>query len=225
MTIQRHELENKYFLDKDVIDIPKVIKQIKSKKDLVRFALYCAKDCFHLNTEEQLPLSQYCISSMEQWLVGTAELKSGIEKNKKLLSIVRSFYISNAIDAAVNVARTALYDYDDLFASCAAQNAIDLLDESQKQTEYLLYAFSLLRTSNIDKSKLEIRGVIDGKSTLMALFDNLNELNEDILIRTNNDGILLNCPVYVASNEMDELIDKVWSNKIILHYLEKLYGR
>jgi RNA binding exosome subunit len=214
MTIQIHKYENKCKV------LYSLLKELRSNKHAIKFALFCVKDCFHLCSMQDT--IQGRIELIEQWLDDpTINLETQIH-DVVFSNIIDSSY--HAVCAISDAHIVGSYDtaYDAYHAARTA--AIKSPNKKRKMREYKSYALSLLRTSDVDKSKLMVKSKIDDKSTLMALLDNLNDLNENILINKGNDGIQLNYPMKIIASNTDKLVDVIWENKAILHYLEKLYG-
>jgi hypothetical protein len=219
-------------------DIQLILFQIKDKRDLVKFSLYCAKDCLHLINDEIISLAQKCISLIEAWLNNPKSVT-----NQQLISAEnRALDANNDGDYAWGVYAAGFavavihndIDEDYYASSCAtdAANAFYYISNNddervyrQKLNEYRAYALSLLRKTTVDKSKLQVRGAIDDVATLAALLDNLDDQGEDILHHHGKE-ISLNFPngMKISANEMGDLVNKIWNNKAALHYLEKLYN-
>jgi hypothetical protein len=58
----------------------------------------------------------------------------------------------------------------------------------------------------------------------MGLLDMLEEKGEDLVQHIGNE-LHLNIPngITITAKDKNELVDKIWKNKFVLHYLEKLY--
>jgi hypothetical protein len=226
MTIQSHSLENQKYVSTKTI-----LEHISDHKDLIKFSLSCIKDCLHLKYKKSKHIALNCIRLVEQWItdpnsVSNEELQSAAvtasyHSYESACAIWAINPINNSADGIVaNIKAVIVYVSHHFYVANKKRNEFV---RQQKLNEYKIYALSLLRTSDIDKSQLKIKGRIDDKSTLMALLDNLNDLNEKILISTNK-GIQLNCPMEIVAGEMNELIDKIWNNRMAIHYLEHLYS-
>ena len=93
----------KQFLEaREVRDIPqndiyRILRHINDKTISVKFALYCAEDCFHLNNETTRGPAQRCIDLVKKWLRDPKSV------TRDELRSVRSA----AYDAAVWAANTA----------------------------------------------------------------------------------------------------------------------
>ena len=65
----------KQFIEtREVKDIPQngmraILRHINDPILCVKFALYCAEDCFHFNDEQIKPLAQQCIDLVRKWLL------------------------------------------------------------------------------------------------------------------------------------------------------------
>jgi hypothetical protein len=256
-TIEKNELENK-----PNPAIRSILEQIKDKKDIVKFALYCAKDCFKFNDNVTRGPATNCINLVRKWLkdpksvtdndlstagyfaVTAYNLDDG---NNNIIAYDAVYAASYAADAATGVYAThAASD-----ASSAAASAIQSFYHAnnrnrpirqQKENEYRSYALSLLRTSNlmhkdenedkeVEKQKNSFtnqffskKSKLTNRFNIMGLLDMLEEKGEDLVQHIGNE-LHLNIPngITITAKDKNELVDKIWKNKAVLHYLEKLY--
>lgn len=223
MTIKRDYLESKPI---NMVNIPTIFKKIKNNNDAVRFSLFCAKDCFLLMDERKQSFAQSCIQKIEQHLSGQRVPKEEIEQLFREHGYIyedRSYALTATIDAL----RSIHYSTPMNVVYYASHSYLEFTNNQEvyqlKQIEYKSYAVSLLRTSDVNKSLLKIKGKIDDRSTLMALLDNLIELNEDIVTIKDN-TLQLNYPMNIIASNIDELIEEIMNNQALIHYLEKLYN-
>jgi hypothetical protein len=227
--IYKHEFE----IRKKEVDLQDVLEgENLKKKDIVRFSLFCAKDCFKFNNYHTKRDSIRCISAAHRWLVrGTKIPPPPPVDHESTPSIGISAYYANesAKDIVAGIITNSVYElYMSAWhaANAFAYNESGELHEKthdDKVAQYTSYALSLLRTSN---KRPSCRGSIPDKITLMALLDELGELGETVILRKNG-FFKLNVPppVHIRAETMDQLVDLIWNYKPAVHYLEKLYEK
>jgi hypothetical protein len=259
--IEKHKLE-----DKPDSKMETILHQIKDKRDIVKFALYCAKDCFKFNDNVTRNTATNCINLIKKWLKNPESVTS----NDLLTAANVAYGTTNTADAAyyavyavARAAHAAAYAADNTasaavnayhtttraeFAASSATASFyyaNNLDESirqQKENEYKSYALSLLRSSNlmhkdededkeVEKQKnsftnqfFNTKGKLTNRLNISALLDMLEDNDENLVQHIGNE-LHLNIPngITIIAKSKNELIDKIWANKAVLHYLEKLY--
>jgi hypothetical protein len=220
MTIQIHQLENS-----NTIDL--IVKEIPTRFDLIKFALFCAKDCFHLNNNENMSQAQTCIDLIEKWMhkpTTVIELRNVADNIRATNSaayavIYASYTICTRIKNYVPYAVYAAYSSSAAFY----YSTNDRLTREQKTNQYIAYAQSLLRSTTL--TDFQTKGKINDKITLMAMVDELFEKNENLVFQQNN-MFYLNYPkmVTVCAPTVIELVDIVWNDPSLMHYMEILYS-
>jgi hypothetical protein len=255
--IEKHKLE-----DKPKSSIRTILEQIEDKKDIVRFALYCAKDCFKFNNDVTRNNAINCINLVQRWLkdnnsVTDQQLKTTAD-TANITSLANQYHddasdaANTAADAAIDAVYVASHTTDVVnYAVRVFYSAVESFfyaygeDESirqQKENEYKSYALSLLRSSNLmHKDENEDKEVekqrnsftnqffskkskLTNRFNIMGLLDMLEEKGEDLVQHIGNE-LHLNIPngITITAKDKNELVDKIWKNKFVLHYLEKLY--
>ena len=91
----------------------------------VSFALHCARDCFHLNSKEDKPKIEECLSLVERWLRGENVTQRKLED--AAASAACAIYAAATIDAiyaaAASAACAASYSYSYSYSYSAAASA------------------------------------------------------------------------------------------------------
>ena len=112
----------KQFLEaREVRDIPhndiyQILRHIDDPIICVKFALYCAEDCFHLNNEQTREPAQIGIALVKKWLRDT----ESVTRNE-LRSTISTVY--NAADAAAWATNNTANNTSAAWAAKAAANA------------------------------------------------------------------------------------------------------
>jgi hypothetical protein len=255
--IEKHELE-----DGSNPEIETILLQIKDKRDVVKFALYCAKDCFRFNDNTTRTVATNCINLVRKWLKNPESVTSDdlLTAANNVVDVVDDVDVSSdavyaayaaheaarCVANATNTTNTVYGIY--VHSASDAANAFYYAnneDESirqQKENEYKSYALSLLRSSNLmykdeneDKEVEKQRNSftnqffskkskLTNRFNIMGLLDILEERGEDLVQHIGNE-LHLNIPngITITAKDKNELVDKIWKNKAVLHYLEKLY--
>ena len=197
-----------------------------SKRQCVEFALYCAKDVFHLVEDQDKERAKCCINLVEKWLIDENSVTTKeIDKATNEAS-----YYCNVVYTIVNAIRTAAHNWIDAnhdTVRSGAWSAVNVWNKkdykSNKFNEYLIIANSYLTKTNINCPNYEIEGKI------LYLID---ELDENIFIKVKNkyyinmNGIE-NCPEY-GFDTQQELLNELFNSKCLFwafvrNWLDQLY--
>ena len=127
----------KQFIEtREVKDIPQngmraILRHINDPILCVKFALYCAEDCFHFNDEQIKPLAQQCIDLVRKWLrdsesVTEQELRSAASN---IFTFIRNNIVddvaANAADAAAYATYTIAYRFvNPSYAASSSTNVV-----------------------------------------------------------------------------------------------------
>ena len=141
-------------------DIREILRHIDNPIISVKFALYCAEDCFHLNDEITKPAAQRCIDLVRKWLINP--------KSVTAQELVEAYSYANthvavswndeatysAASAATTVAHTISHDSS---ASNAAIYSAYVFASSK--CELYSYDWSQVYTQKIEEYKRKLKGM------------------------------------------------------------------
>ncbi len=197
---------------------------------LVRYSLYCAKDCFRYNDDETRPYAQKCIDLTEDWLKTREEsqelmIACAVAENQGMISSYPAYYALKSCSSAIRV----IYDDDIVdFASSAAYNAHCTC--WRKLSVFKRIAMFMHSRSDISEPhRSTINNLIeeqDLKMKLRLIMDYLEEQGRYDLTINRREGMKLNVRnnlIYVFGANRDCLIDQLSRRPWVDLYLRALF--
>lgn len=236
-------IKHNEFDDNSDKTLTSVLYGLKDKNDLLKIGLYCAKDCYELNSEETKPLAKKCINVIEKYL-NSKEIDYALTNNarrayRNALDIityretdsVRCSLLS-AASAATVISFDDFVDINDHIGSSMFNAANAFASKvnygnyinvyNKKISEYIGIANSMKSTST---NKVD-KGFTITKDTLLQLHDMLEEMQEDLVIRDKNDKYRLNTPKnfpVIVGDSIDDLWKKIQQHDFIIDWLKRVY--
>ena len=249
----------KQFLEaREVRDIPQndiyeILPHIKDPIISVRFALYCAEDCFQFNNEETREPAQQCIDLVRKWLrnpesVTRQELTSVINKGREtaynvgtipgnaVLSAVSAVYVVESIIEKDNyfllTAASVYAIFAFLYASGYQRGTPQWINlRNQKRQEYRRKLKGMTTTRSGHSTSIEpLKGYDNTHLSIMAALDSLEEIGEigkDHFVYQDNDGqwvFDLGHDNILRADSKEALAELIHNDKYYLNALLRLYN-
>lgn len=206
-----------------------------TKEQQIELLLFCAKNCFHLNTENTKKTAKKCIDLAESWLYSEnkptkEELISAANVNVSIHSTVScAYYAVNAATGTAYAIHVAISPYNpsiDFYITNSVVNAAyaENQDYRKKLQHYLNAAKSYLTSTNFkpeipffDKKEID-------KMDLHGFFDYLEDSQIEIFEKY-NENLVLNLSGYkLAANNVSEMIDKIIKDMNVINQLKRMFN-
>ena len=185
---------------REIRDIPQnnikeILRHIKDKRLIVKFALYCVEDCFHFNDEQTRPLAQRCIDLVKKWLRDPKSVTEQELLNAAQYTNVNYTGPRNALQSAqsicsaiprINEPPFAYFFNNVIYASASAYASGHQYDTpewnqiyNQKLQEYIRKLKGMTTTRSGHSTSIEpLKGYDNDYVTIMAALDSLEEIGE-----------------------------------------------
>jgi hypothetical protein len=161
--IEKHELE-----DKPDSEIETILEKIKDDQDIVKFTLYCAKDCFQFNNDTTRVAARNCIISVQRWLKNNSSVaKESLHKSIGADSVIGVHIDYNDNTAAAYAAYNAAYH--------AAMGATNVATSVHINYKDLPPAYAYANNISYYKSISAYHGAISASSAIASFYHANNE--------------------------------------------------
>lgn len=224
--------------------LSEILNKISNIKYIVEFALFCAKDCSHLNKENVTAIHRE-LGVVESFLrddksVNRFVIDSAINNLRNLReddALMLSYWTISAAISTLECVYYALSNSKNIMEMHARHSAQDAMtafymvdDTTRDESYYVTVAASFLSRSTLEDGKknkmIMPKSKIEEPLDLHAIFDELEEHGEDVLIDLGSNKFKLNLPAgHELEGTREEIINKILTQyRWVVDWLKKLYS-